>query len=307
MDRWGVFDSDVWATIRASLAKNSTDKYRSIFKRFEDYLDQIGKSVETVNLRQILDFLQDFVGRPASTIRSVHAALFYYFRLFRCEKVLDNPLIRMHYQGAQRLAPPPVKKLVIWDPEIPLRHIAAKPRPKNFLAAAKEALLLLLLSTGIRVDCASKMSFEISLSEENCVIPYLLARKTGVSEPQSLRTFEENERLCPVRAISRFLALSKRIREPDEKFLFISSRGTRAHIDTLRHWVIDLLSESGVEKTTAGSCRSAVSSAAFLREFPIDLILRAAGWKRESTFRRYYQRQICKVPPGVNLLPSMNP
>ena len=62
--------------------------------------------------------------------------------------------------------------------------------------------------------------------------------------------------------------------------------------------MIDLLEKSGV-KASAGSCRSAVSSAAFLREMPIDLIMKAAGWARESTFRRYYQRLIHSEVDGV--------
>ena len=79
--------------------------------------------------------------------------------------------------------------------------------------------------------------------------------------------------------------------------------GKKAAVDTLRHWVIDMLEESGV-KDTAGSCHSAASSAAFLREMPIDLIMKAAGWTQESTFRRFYQRFVHFAAEGVNLMPS---
>ena len=77
-----------------------------------------------------------------------------------------------------------------------------------------------------------------------------------------------------------------------------------ASVDTLRHWTIDLLEESGV-KASAGSCRSAVSSSAFLRELSIDVIMRAAGWAQESTFRRDYQRMVHSDLDGVNLMPSL--
>jgi hypothetical protein len=88
----------------------------------------------------------------------------------------------------------------------------------------------------------------------------------------------------------------------EKEFLFISSTGFRASVDTLRHWVIDLLLLSGV-KATAGSCRSAASSAAMLRELNVEDVMKAAGWKRESTFRRYYHRVVHPRLNSVSLLP----
>jgi integrase len=267
-------------------------------------LNQIGRTVVNVQTYQILAFFQDFVGKPKSTIRAVYASLLYFFRLHRCEHVMQSSVIRMFVKGAQNLAPVTVKKLVIWDPELPLRYIASRPRPTAFLPAAREALLLLLLATGIRVDCASKMSKCVTVIGEVCYIPYLLARKTGESEPQVVAAYPKNERICPVRALSRFLALAKLNHRTDDPFLFISSRGIRASIDTLRHWVTFLLNEAGV-KATAGSCRSASTSAANEREMPIDQIMQSAGWAKESTFRRYYQRRVSSVhEKSVNLMPE---
>jgi hypothetical protein len=258
-------------------------------------------------VEDVLTFIQDYVDdrKAPSTIRSVYSALLFHFRLYGRETFLtENPIIQMFVEGAQRLAPPSVRKCVVWNPETPLSFIEARQRPRELREAGKEALVLLLLATGIRVDCASKLSFSINKHPTFCQIPYLLARKTGYSEPQVISCFEEKPRLCPVNAIEHFLQLSRSVRKPTEQFLFISSKGKRAHIDTLRHWVTELLAESGVE-TTAGSCRSASSSAAKARDVEIDIILKSAGWARESTFRRFYQRQVLKINEGYNLVRSM--
>jgi hypothetical protein len=138
-----------------------------------------------------------------------------------------------------------------------------------------------LLASGIRVDSASKLSKSVQRAPTFVVIPYLLPRKTGTSDPQVICMYEENPRLCPVHALEHFLLLAKSVRKRSENFLFVSSLGTRAHIDTLRHWVTDLLSDSGVE-ASAGSCRSASTSAAVSREVDIDTVLKSAGWARES-------------------------
>jgi hypothetical protein len=171
----------------------------------------------------------------------------------RHEFLTANPIVQMFVKGAQRLAPPSLKKQVVWDPQIPLSFIDARSRPTKLREAGQEALLLLLLSTGIRVDCASKMSKSVHVNSTFCEISYLLRRKTGVSDPQVIRVYTENPRLCPVKVIEHFLSLSDSVRKSNELFLFISSSGRRAHIDTLCHWVGDLLSEAGVQATAGSS------------------------------------------------------
>jgi site-specific recombinase XerD len=307
MDRWKVFDPAIWNTVHASLAPSTLRRYQGIFQLFQEYLSDVGRSVQNVEVEDVLTFIQDYVDdrKASSTIRSVYSALLFHFRLYGRETFLtQNPIVQMFVEGAQRLAPPPAKKCVVWNPEIPLSFIDARPRPSELRAAGKEALVLLLLATGIRVDCASKLSSSVTKRSTFCQIPYLLPRKTGYSEPQVISCFPEKPRLCPVNAIDHFLHISRKKRKPGETFLFISSTGKRAHIDTLRHWVIELLAESGIE-TTAGSCRSASSSAAHARDVDIDIILKSAGWARENTFRRFYQRQVLKSNEGYNLVRSM--
>jgi site-specific recombinase XerD len=306
MGRWKVFDPAVWNTVHASIGPTTLKRYRSIFALFRTYLSDVGRTIQTVEVEDVLAFIQDYVDdrKAESTIRSVYAALLFHFRLEgRHEFLTNNPIVQMFIKGAQRLAPPPLKKQVVWDPEIPLSFIGARSRPSKFREAGQEALVLLLLSTGIRVDCASKMSKSVQVNSTFCEIPYLLRRKTGVSDPQVIRVYTENPRLCPVKAIEHFISLSDSIRKSNEVFLFISSSGRRAHIDTLRHWVIDLLSDAGVQ-ATAGSCRSASASAAVARDANIDMVMKSAGWARESTFRRFYQRQVLKVNEGYNLVRS---
>ncbi len=99
----------------------------------------------------------------------------------------------------------------------------------------------------------------------------------------------------PVRALQRFLQIANPFCKPNQRFLFILMLGIRASVDTLRNWVKETLLEAGIQ-APAGSCRSAVSSAAVARNMEIDLVMKAAGWARESTFPKYYQRA---VNPGL--------
>jgi integrase len=279
------------------LAPSTRRIYLATFNNFLSFIRDVGRDVSTAQEIDVLSFLQQYVDqrRAASTIRAAHAALLHFFTLYGRADVFRAPLINLLVKGAQNLAPVSEKVPFIWDPEIPLKMLESRDYPTNLRAAGKEAMLLLLLSTGIRVSDAARLSKKMVKTGAVWAIPYLEKRKTGPSPPQTVLAYS-TARLCPVRALQRFLSLANPFRKQNERFLFISMLGRRASVDTLRHWVRELLSEAGIQ-APAGSCRSAATSAAVSRNVDIDLVMKAAGWARESTFRRYYQRAI---HPGLN-------
>ncbi len=261
--------------------------------------------MSNVEVNDVLEFLQNLVDkrRAASTIRQVHASLLYFFSLYQRDDIIQAPVITLHVKGAQRLAPKNEKSPFIWDPEVPLQYLENRPFPATFRQAGQEALLLLLLATGIRVSDANRLSKKMTKTGAVWAIPFLEDRKTGPSPPQLIKAYAV-ARLCPARALQRYLALASHRRAAGERFLFISSKGTRASVDTLRHWVVELLDAAGI-KATAGSCRSAATSSAVIRNVDIDAVMKAAGWAKESTFRRYYQRALLPVMDCESLLPTV--
>jgi integrase len=236
-------------------------------------------------------------------MRQLHATLLHFVTLYRREEVIKAPVITLFLQGAQRLAPKTESAQYVWDPEVPLQYLNKLPFKTTLRAAGQEALLLLLLATGIRVSDAHRLSKKMIKVGDVWSIRFLVNRKTGPSPPQLLKPYP-TARLCPARALQRYLMLASSIRKPEQPFLFVSSLGTRASVDTLRHWVIELLDDTGI-KAPAGSCRSASTSAAVARNVDIDQVLKYAGLALESTFRRYYQRELQPVVQCVSLLPPI--
>lgn len=94
-------------------------------------------------------------------------------------------------------------------------------------------------------------------------------------------------------ALHRYQEVADPIRKPDNVALFISSEGTDASKATLKRWVTTVLNDAGI-LAPPGSCRSAATSKALQEKIPIQEILTTAGWKSESTFRRFYQRPFIK-------------
>jgi integrase len=236
MARWGIADQQIWRTLEASLAESTRRTYQPIFSKFLEYLEEVGTTVETFGVQHVLSFLQLYVDakRSASGMRSVHAALTHFLQFYRREKVMHLPIVVKFVKGAENLAPPTVKKETVWDAEIPLRFLCDREIPQDAPSATCEALLLLLLATGIRVSDAFNLSKNVS--EENGIlrIPFRSKCKTGWSAPKLVRRFSSCVRICPVRAILFYLDLSREFRKTGEEALFVSKLGKAASMDTLR-------------------------------------------------------------------------
>ena len=64
----------------------------------------------------------------------------------------------------------------------------------------------------------------------------------------------------------------------------------------MSRWVKVVMLEAGVDTSMfkPGSTRSAAASKADKAGFPLDEILQASGWSRESTFTKWYKKEVKK-------------
>jgi site-specific recombinase XerD len=304
MGRWRLFDVTVWHTVLSSIAPSTKASYEKIFWDFVSFFDSRGFDFDSISTPVILSFLQRFVGMSTSRIRTAVAAIKFFLKVYKRLDLCEDPLLDMFSKGAQNLAPLPRDKCEIWNPTTVLDWIKSQSLPTSFLSCARETLVLLLLATGWRVDDVWKLSNRVNVREDAATFFFVERRKCKIKGKftlsQHVGRFLECERLCPIRALIRFQEKATKIRK-DEKFLFISSTGSRASKDTLRHWVEFILSKAGITDS-AGSCRSATTSAACERKRSIDDIMNSAGWSSENTFRRFYHRQVMKAHVPLNLL-----
>ncbi len=303
MARWGILDVDVWKTVLSSIAPSTKASYEKIFFMFVECMDEASVNFRTVEIAHVLSFLKRFEGKSTSRVRTAVSAMKFFLRVYNRLDLAECVLIDMFSKGAQNLAPLPAAKLSVWDPNKVLNMIQGRIRSSSFLCLAKEALILLLLATGWRVDDAWKLSGEVTFVHEAAIFRFAQKRKCPIKRvytvTQTVKSFVSSPRICPVEAIRAFLICARKKRD-NQKFLFVSSTGSRASKDTLRRWVRDELKLAGIS-ASAGSCRSASTSLAMERNMSIDVVMRSAGWTSENTFRRYYQREVLKDEAPVNL------
>ncbi len=303
MARWGIYDVEVWHTVLSSVAPSTKQSYEKIFLKFVSFFEADGLNFNTISIKDVLGFLKTFSGLSTSRVRTGVSALKFFLRVYNRLDLVSNPLIDMFSKGAQNLAPLPKEKNSIWDPNIVLNSIKNRPRPSSFLDLAREALILLLLATGWRVDDTWKLSADVQFDARAATFRFVEKRKCRVkgkfTTTQSVKRFLSSPRVCPVEAVRAFLLCAKEVRV-NEIFLFVQSFGLRATKDTLRRWARAELESAGIT-ASAGSCRSASTSSAVERNASIDVVMRSAGWSSECTFRRYYQRKVVRVEEPLNL------
>ena len=160
---------------------------------------------------------------------------------------------------------------------------------------------LLMLSSGQRVSTLHKFHTDEIQIRENNVTFYVLAlpkhdRPTYTKKPFIYHAYPYNSQLCPVNLIKHYIHVRGSLVPTTEKAFFIT-HGKPYHPaakDTLARWVKDVLFMSGIDTTIfqAHSCRSASTSAAKAAGVPIQKVLNAGQWSKESTFYKYYEKQI---------------
>jgi hypothetical protein len=237
----------------------------------------------------------------------VVAAIKFFLKVYHREDLAAHPLIDLFEKGAQNLAPLQREKSQIWNPQIVLDWLKTQPIPTGFLDCAKEACLLLLLATGWRVDDVWKLNCKIEWLDDSARFFFRKKRKCRVkgsfTTSQAVGRFSSESCVCPIAAVYRFMQMAQKIRKLPCSSLFVSSTGFPASKDTLRRWVMQLLARANVFDS-AGSCRSASTSAALERNHLIDDILSSAGWSSVNTFRRFYQREVLPNVAPLNLMMS---
>jgi hypothetical protein len=176
-----------------------------------------------------------------------------------------------------------------------LDRIASVPKPSDLIVAGQEAAVLILLATGSRLDDILKLSANFEKTDFGVRLFLVTPRKTDLRKQfvshLDVGFFPENRRICPARAVLRFLRIAHPLRKSEVDCFFISSTGQPAAKQTVKRWISSVLQDAGIT-APVGSFRSASSSAAYLSGLSVDTIMKSAGWLREETWRRHYLRPI---------------
>jgi site-specific recombinase XerD len=267
------------------------------FQRFLCFILARQKRFESCTLDDIFEFLTAYaeVALKYNSVASAASSIRWFLRISSKSALDKDPRWATFLKGMKRVCKPPVSRLHVWNPCRVLDTIASRPKPSDLIKAGEKAAVLLLLATGSQLDDIFKLLANFEKTDFGVRLFLVSPRKTDLRKQfvahLNLGFSPKNRRICPARALLCFLRLAHSFRETEDDRLFISSTGRPAAKQTLKRWVRSLLKSAGIF-ASAGSIRSASSSAAYLTGVSVDTIMRSAGWKREETWRRHYLRLI---------------
>ena len=107
--------------------------------------------------------------------------------------------------------------------------------------------------------------------------------------------YAPDRRLCVVTVLKEYLKRTLYTRGAETKLLISTVKPfKRVSKQTISHWVRGTLRAAGIDTSQfrAHSTRAAAVSAAAHRHVPLNVILQTAGWSRESTFAKYYNKPV---------------
>ena len=204
---------------------------------------------------------------------------------------------------------------VMWDPEVVLKHITnlGINKKMKLIDLSKKITILLLLLSGQRCQTIQTLSINNLHLTKNSICFYTdhLTKTSRPGHHQStlnLIAYQENRKLCIVTAIKVYLRRTAELRGSSTQLLITTTKPHRpATRDTVRRWVRETLQAAGIdiEMFKPHSTRGASMSKA-AKLIDIDLILKTVGWKKESTFRRFYNKPILSQEIMTNAILSNN-
>jgi hypothetical protein len=176
-----------------------------------------------------------------------------------------------------------------------------------------KTIMLLMLTTSQRPQVLTKLDLKC-MKRSTTSIEFALSSldlKQGRPNFKApvilLKQFTDNKKLCILHYMSYYLQRTALLRKTVSKVFITTTKPHRAASqNTLSRWFKLVLQLAGIDTNTfsAGSTRAASVSKACIQGAPIDLILKAGGWTRQSTFTSFYKKPILPTSVASKVLES---
>jgi integrase len=288
-----------------SRRESTNSQYASYVKRWTQFcqLKRIDTIFTTVQL--ILEFLQTLVqdGLSYSSIKTTKSALATCVILPGTQTLGTAPDVIAFLWGAFNLRPPVPKRVNIWDPDVMLKYFTKKDKPLHITTEllTKKLAMLILLTTGQRPQTLVALRLKDMIVNDN-VAEFVLRQgdvkqgRPGYRPPRvTLRKYPKDEKLCVLTHLNIYVKRTRYYRGDIDQLLLTHKKPYKAAtLNSISRWLKELMKAAGIniKDFGPGSARSAATTKAESQGAPIDLILKTAGWTQQSTFARFYKKDL---------------
>lgn len=294
--------------ILASWRPGTEKQYRTHINRWTQFCHRRDINPFTPTICEIINFLSETFHRGVgySCVNTARGALSSLGIVVDGCAAGNHPLVNRLMKGIFNLRPSTPRYKDTWDIKPVLDKLRSmEPLHKLSLKELTYKLVLLMAITqAARVQTLHLLVLKnISIGEGH--ISVWLGGNIKQCRPNynvqflKFKAYSKDTRLCVYRTLKTYLEKTKHLREEpggnDGRLLisFVKPHKTVSR-DTIARWIKNMLNLCGVDtaKYTAGSVRTAAASQAKAMSVPLRHIMSTAGWSRETTFAKYYNKEI---------------
>ena len=126
-------------------------------------------------------------------------------------------------------------------------------------------------------------------------------KKNGKRTPVlEFDNFKEDSDLCPVKSLIEYCCLTEPFRRTNKEtslFLALLKPHMAVSKSSIARWLKDVLKWAGIDTKIyqAHSVRAAATSKAFMKGLSVPDIIKKGNWSQESTWQRFYNKDIKSV------------
>lgn len=217
----------------------------------------------------------------------------------------NHPLVTRFMKGVFESRPSLPRYKDIWDVSVVLDYLKTL-SPVDELSLrdiTHKTVMLITLLSGQR--CQTVHALTISrMRITNDIVHFEITKLLKTSKPGKhqghleFKAYPADQRLCVVTCLKQYVKQTESVRAGhDSLWLSFSKPFHPVSRDTISRWIKNVLEKAGINTKVFGahSTRAAATSAAHSNNISINTIMDAAGWSRESTFRRFYDKPIQAV------------
>ena len=215
------------------------------------------------------------------------------------DSIGENRLIKRFMKGIYSLKPV-FKKKITWNIETVINYWRNQDDNSNLSMKDLTLKLVSLLSiiTMQRGQTLHLMDINnCTFSNQGCIIhiakPLKQTRVNNHLEDIVINPYHDHK-VCVFLVLQCYISRTQPLRKGDSMFISFQKPYGAVSRSTISRWIKLALNNAGIDTKvfSAHSTRAASSSLAFAKNMPIENILRQGGWKRPSTFHKFYNKVI---------------
>ena len=229
----------------------------------------------------------------------------------------SHPIISRLMKGIFNKRPTRARYTSTWDADEVLQYLRSLPKVKelSLKQLTLKLTMLIALTQAARPQTIHLLTTRnMAITESKAIIHLEEALKhTRPSKPLQAVVIEQyphDEDLCTLNVLKEYMIRTKEWRIENSRLILSHVQPHKpVSRDTIRRWLHTVMKEAGIDTQSFGpySTRSASASKAAKINIHLDDIMKTAGWTRQSTFNKFYNKDIIERDTYANQLLNSNP